>query len=106
MLVAYRVQQICMPTPHLPTSVLLHCPLFVCAQVICLHNAFLSAALQRCLLTETHMVRHISVLLQAAHALAKEVAGLNDSSTGTRRFPLHIGLVLTKPRACLWLCCA
>jgi hypothetical protein len=45
----------------------------------------LSAALQRCLLTETHMVRHISVLLQAAHALAKEVAGLNDTSTGTQR---------------------
>jgi hypothetical protein len=54
----------------------------VCLQVICLHNAFLSAALQRCLLTETNMVRHIGVLLQAAHALAKEVAGLNDNSTG------------------------
>ncbi|KAF6252370.1 Spc98 family-domain-containing protein [Scenedesmus sp. NREL 46B-D3] len=51
-------------------------------EVICLHNAFLSAALQRCLLTETHMVRHISVLLQAAHGLAKEVAGLTDCTTG------------------------
>jgi hypothetical protein len=28
------------------------------------------------------MVRNISVLLQAAHALAKEVAGLSDSSSG------------------------
>ncbi|WIA09445.1 hypothetical protein OEZ85_008849 [Tetradesmus obliquus] len=50
-------------------------------EVICLHNAFLSAALQHCLLTESHMVRNISVLLQAAHALTKEVAGLNEIST-------------------------
>lgn len=35
------------------------------------------------------MVRHISVLLQAAHALTKEVAGLNDISTGEWRL-LHV----------------
>jgi hypothetical protein len=34
------------------------------------------------------MVRNISVLLQAAHALAKEVAGLNDSSAGAPRLQL------------------
>lgn len=54
-------------------------------QVISLHDAFLSATLDRALLTESQVVRHISVLLSAAHELAKEAYVLTaDSDTGAR----------------------
>eukprot|EP00878_Enallax_costatus_P017723 GHUV01018620.1.p1 GENE.GHUV01018620.1~~GHUV01018620.1.p1 ORF type:complete len:416 (+),score=150.65 GHUV01018620.1:1476-2723(+) len=53
-------------------------------EVISLHGAFLSAALERALLTESKVVRHVSVLLSAAHELAKEADALAaDSDTGT-----------------------
>lgn len=70
------------------------------AQVISLHNAFLYVALERSLLTHTHVVRHISVLLSSAHELAKEAAALLDSS-GPRGERLLLQFTSTSCGACV-----
>jgi len=52
-------------------------------QVIVLHNSFLSAALERCLLTQIEVVKLINSLLAASSELTQQAAALVDiSSTG------------------------
>lgn len=52
-------------------------------QVIVLHNSFLSAALEHCLLTQIDVVKLINSLLAAAAELAQQAAALVDiRSTG------------------------
>lgn len=54
-----------------------------CLQVIQLHNAFLSAALERSLLLQADVVRHIHNLLAAAKELANVVGHVTGDAQQT-----------------------
>lgn len=51
-----------------------------CAQVIALHNAFLSAALERSLLTQVTILSRVNSLLAAAADLGRQAAALSDDA--------------------------
>jgi hypothetical protein len=56
-----------------------------CWQVIQLHNAFLSAALERSLLMQAEVVQHIHNLLAAAKELSKVVESCDVQQSGAQR---------------------
>lgn len=65
-------------------------------QVIQLHNAFLSAALQRSLLLQAEVVQHIHNLLAAAKELSKVVESIDTQQTGAcARVERGVGLHIT-----------